>query len=182
MKLTDLIRLSVLAIATSTTIVSLTASKGFANPAIAPVHPSVQLAQSQSTALASGTFVAAEKPTIGTARIVVGDDGTRYLELSPNFSTSNQGPDLHVLLDPSSTPPRTYSPQQTGRYITLGGLRSYTGAQRYPIPNSVNLSNFQSVVIWCRMANATFGYAPLRAASTATAAPATTGESVRGLW
>jgi hypothetical protein len=122
--------------------------------------------QSQPVALASGTFVAGEKPTTGKARIVT-EDGHRYLEIDAAFSTSDQGPDLHVLLDTPERPPQTY--QNLGSAINLGRLRDYKGAQRYPIPDTVNLTSFKSVVIWCRMANATFGYAPLRPSSSASA-------------
>jgi hypothetical protein len=116
------------------------------------------------TALFTGTFVAGEAPTTGTAKIVT-EGGHRYLELDAAFSTSTQGPDLHVLLDPTARPPQAYENQ--GSTINLGSLREYSGAQRYPIPDSVNLANYGSVVIWCRMANATFGYAPLNSASNA---------------
>ena len=122
--------------------------------------------QSQPVALASGTFVAGEKPTTGKARIVT-EDGHRYLEIDAAFSTSDQGPDLHVLLDTPERPPQTY--QNLGSVINLGRLQDYNGAQRYPIPDTVDLSSFKSVVIWCRMANATFGYAPLRPSSSASA-------------
>jgi hypothetical protein len=118
------------------------------------------LARSAATILATGTFVGAEKPTTGIARIVR-EGNKQYLELDKAFSTSNQGPDLHVLLDESSNPPKTY--KDKSGITNLGKLRSYTGAQRYSIPSSVNLSTVKSVVIWCRMANATFGYAPLAA-------------------
>lgn len=117
------------------------------------------VAESQPVALASGTFVAGEKPTTGSARIVT-ENGHRYLELDAAFSTSDQGPDLHVLLDTPERPPQTY--ENLGSALNLGSLHDYNGAQRYPIPDSVNLTSFKSVVIWCRMANATFGYAPLR--------------------
>ena len=117
-----------------------------------------QVAQSQSVAVASGTFVAGEAPTTGTARIVT-EGGHRYLELDTAFSTSSMGPDLHVLLDSTATPPKAYD--NLGSVVNLGSLHDFTGAQRYPIPDSINLANFDSVVIWCRMANATFGYAPL---------------------
>lgn len=120
----------------------------------------------ESVALMSGTFVAAEKPTTGVARIVR-ENGHRYLELDSAFSASDQGPDLHVLLDPSAKPPQSYQSQDSGSYVNLGGLQKVKGAQRYPIPDSINLANFKSVSIWCRMANATFGYAPLRSSSTA---------------
>jgi Electron transfer DM13 len=125
---------------------------------------STTVAQNRTVAIASGTFVAAEKPTTGTARIVR-ENGHRYLEIDAAFSTSNQGPDLHVLLDTSDKPPQAY--QNQGSVINLGRLRSYNGAQRYPIPDSINLNSFKSVVIWCRMANATFGYAPIRSVGMA---------------
>lgn len=137
-----------------------------ANPSSAKTRAVV--AQSQRVAVSSGTFLAAEKPTTGTARIVT-ENGHRYLELDGAFSTSNQGPDLHVLLNPASRPPQSYADANSGSYVNLGKLQKFQGAQRYPIPNSINLSNFKSVSVWCRMANATFGYAPLRSTGTASA-------------
>lgn len=117
------------------------------------------IAQAGKTIAAAGTFVAAEKPTTGTARIVV-EKGQRYLVLDSAFQTSNQGPDLHVVLDPSNKPPAQY--QDPTQYVNLGKLQKFNGEQRYPIPAAVDLSKFKSVGIWCRMANATFGYAPLQ--------------------
>lgn len=146
------------------------------NPSSDTVNPSVTstetnaviVAQTQSVAIMSGTFVAAEKPTTGVARIVR-QDGHHYLELDSAFSASDQGPDLHVLLEPSQKPPQTYQTQQSGSYVNLGKLQKFKGTQRYPIPDAINLSSFKSVSIWCRMANATFGYAPLRPTSNASA-------------
>lgn len=86
------------------------------------------------------------------------------MELSEAFKTSEQGPDLHVLLDTTNQPPQSYS--NFGSYVNLGKLQKYSGAQRYPIPNAIQLSDFKSVVIWCRMANATFGYATLNGSSS----------------
>lgn len=34
-------------------------------------------------------------------------------------------------------------------FVDLGGLRSFKGSQRYPIPAGVDLKNYPSVVIWC---------------------------------
>lgn len=112
----------------------------------------------QSATLVSGTFMSAEKPTTGNATIVT-ENGQRYLVLDSGFSTSELGPDLQVLLDTSETPPQQY--QDLNSFVNLGKLQKYNGMQRYPIPVTVNLSNYKSVVIWCRMANATFGYASL---------------------
>jgi hypothetical protein len=120
------------------------------------VH-SITIAQA-STAIASGAFVAGEAPTTGTARIVT-EGGHRYLELDTAFSTSNMGPDLHVLLDSATQPPKSYA--NLGSAVNLGKLHSPSGAQRFPIPDAINLADFHTAVVWCRMANATFGYAPL---------------------
>ena len=121
------------------------------------------IAAQTSTAIASGAFVAGEAPTTGTARIVT-EGGHRYLELDAAFSTSNMGPDLHVLLDSATRPPQSYA--NLGSAVNLGKLHSSSGAQRYPIPDAIDLASFHTAVIWCRMANATFGYAPLSAVSS----------------
>lgn len=122
--------------------------------------PMMELAQKQGTNTLSGSFKAAEKPATGKATIIR-EGGHSYLQLDSAFSTSAQGPDLHVLLDTINNPPKSYQGMTENRVINLGKLKSYTGAQRYPLPDSINLANYKSVVIWCRMANATFAYAPL---------------------
>ncbi|MBD2099493.1 DM13 domain-containing protein [Leptolyngbya sp. FACHB-261] len=182
MKLNHLILLGVAAISTSVFSVSSYAasvqetSARVASPSALLTQSDATVAQTQTqpqtqpqtqtVALMTGTFVAGEAPTTGTARIVR-QGGHRYLEVDRAFSTSNMGPDLHVLLESANRPPQSYQTQ--GSFVNLGKLHSSNGAQRYPIPDSVNLANFKSVVVWCRMANATFGYAPLRPASAASA-------------
>lgn len=172
MKLNQLLLLGTTASLAS--ILSLSGSAVLANSSSRTVSPSVTstrsahfvVAQNQIVALKSGTFVAAEKPTTGTARIMT-ENGHRYLELDSAFTASNQGPDLHVLLDTSAKPPKSYSDATSSSYVNLGKLEKTQGAQRYPIPDAINLATFKSVNIWCRMANATFGYAPLHSSSTA---------------
>jgi hypothetical protein len=110
------------------------------------------------TVAGSGTFVQAEKPTQGNLRIVT-VNGTRFLELDSSFKTSSDGPDLHVILYRDKATPAKV---QEGDYIVLGRLQKFDGAQRYSIPSGVNLADYGSVAIWCRMFNATFGYAPLK--------------------
>lgn len=121
--------------------------------------PQTIVAQSQSGSMMSGAFMAGEKPTTGMAKIV-NEGGHYYLELDDAFSTSDQGPDLHILLDSNEKPMQTYD--NLNGFLNLGKLQSYNGTQRYPIPDVVNPEEFKSVVIWCRMANAVFGYAPLK--------------------
>ncbi len=127
-------------------------------------QPAARMTPTQTRIAATGTFVAAEKPTTGTAQIVV-ERGQRYLVLSADFKTSEQGPDLQVVLDPTTQPPAQYQDKTT--FVNLGKLQKFAGTQRYAIPASVDLSQFQSVGIWCQMANATFGYAPLQPSTTA---------------
>ena len=46
-------------------------------------------------------------------------------------------------------------------YAVIAPLRSFNGKQRYEIPKNVQPDSYKSVAIWCRMFNATFGFAPL---------------------
>jgi hypothetical protein len=120
--------------------------------------PVITIAQNQGMMVMSGKFMTGEKTTTGMAKIIK-EGNHYYLELDNSFSTSDQGPDLHVLLDTNAQPPKTYT--NLYQTINLGKLQKFKGMQRYPIPDAINLSQIKSVVIWCRMANATFGYAPL---------------------
>lgn len=75
------------------------------------------------------------------------------------------GPDLHVILHRSndvlgSTKPPSY-PLKEQVYVILGRLQKFSGAQRYPIADKINLTNYKSAAIWCRKFNATFGAAKL---------------------
>ena len=137
--------------------------------AVSPANPLTETSLSSEAGQVvsqtiSGTFVAAEAPTTGTAQVVV-EDGQRYLVLDSAFSTTDQAPDLHVLLETAEVPPSSYS--DFGTYVNLGGLQSVSGTQRYPIPDSVDVAEFKSVVIWCRMVNATMGYATIGTTSSA---------------
>lgn len=123
------------------------------SPSVISNPPQPQVSAASPTAQ-SGQFVASEHPTDGTARIVT-ENGKRYLVFDQAFAT-DEGPDLFVLLHQDQMP-QTYDAQN---YISLGELQSIKGEQRYAIPDDVDLANFQSVVIWCRQFNATFGYAP----------------------
>lgn len=128
--------------------------------------PSPQGAQSpQTSVLSSGKFVDGEHPTQGSVRIVMQND-QRLLELDQTFSTSTSGPDLVVILHRSadvigSTNPPAF-PINEGEYVLLAPLKSYSGAQSYPIPDNLKLDDFKSAAIWCRKFNATFGAAALK--------------------
>ncbi|MBM0744833.1 DM13 domain-containing protein (plasmid) [Phormidium sp. CLA17] len=136
--------------------------------------PPAQSAQSESiaqstntakpTTVRSGSFAPGEHPTQGVARIIT-QAGKAFLELDEAFKTSDMGPDLVVILHRSSdvlgsTKPPAY-PLKEGDYALLAPLQKFSGAQRYAIPTNVNLTEYESAVIWCRKFNATFGAAKL---------------------
>jgi hypothetical protein len=112
----------------------------------------------------SGSFVSAEHTTNGKASIVQ-ENGTYFIELNEGFKTSENGPDLFVVLHRSpnilniSKPPDFAIAE--GDYALIAPLKSFNGKQRYEIPKNVQPDSFQSVAIWCRKFNATFGFAPL---------------------
>jgi hypothetical protein len=136
-----------------------------------PTKPVTTPATAQpAKVLTSGTFVDGEHPTKGTARIVQKGD-ERILELDRAFQTSMSGPDLVVILHKSpdvigSTVPPAY-PIKKGDYVSIAPLKSYSGAQSYVIPASINSEDFASAAIWCRKFNATFGAARLQRLSSA---------------
>jgi Electron transfer DM13 len=119
-------------------------------------HGGAMGSPSATPAAQSGQFVTVEHATQGTAQIVT-ENSKRYLVLDQAFMTS-EGPDLFVLLHREKMP-HTYDAQS---YISLGALQQVKGAQRYAIPDDLNLADFQSAVIWCRQFSATFAYAPIQ--------------------
>lgn len=96
----------------------------------------------------------------GTATIYQLSDGSRVLRFEEFRSTN--GPDLHVLLsgDPD---PRTHDALGEN-YIELGALKGNVGNQNYDIPADVDLSLYQSVVIYCLPFQVVFSTATLLAA------------------
>jgi hypothetical protein len=115
------------------------------------------IAAKPKSVLASGNFVKQEKATTGKAKIV-NINGKNYLEFDKAFSTG-EGPDVKIILHRNSNIPLNI---KEGSYITIAPIKSFTGAQRYAIPDNVNLANYKSVGIWCEEFNATFGYASLQ--------------------
>ena len=107
------------------------------------------------TTLASGSFVASEHPTTGLAEIVM-QNGKKYLRLNKEFK-SEDGPDVFVLLHRQDAP-KDY---KRSNYVSLGRRQKISGKQLYRIPAGVDITEYKSVVIWCRKFNATFGFATI---------------------
>ncbi|MEL7070783.1 MAG: DM13 domain-containing protein [Cyanobacteria bacterium J06581_3] len=101
-------------------------------------------------------FVGADGHSTSGGVQIVEENGQRYLELDSSFRTDS-GPDLFVLLHRDAVP----GSYNSDDYVNLGRVQSFNGAQRYAIPADVDLSAFQSAVIWCQDFDVTFGYATI---------------------
>jgi hypothetical protein len=109
-------------------------------------------------AAAPGEFVTVEQdhPTTGTARIETRGDDT-YLVFDDAFTTAT-GPDVQVVLYTGDQAPVNLP---EGSYVEVAALQGFDGSQEYLIDSSINLDDYETVAIWCREFNVTFGYAPL---------------------
>jgi hypothetical protein len=114
------------------------------------------------TALSNGAFgvIDAIHGGEGTATIYALADGSRVLRFE-DFRVTN-GPDLHVYLARNDAP-RSHD-DLGDDYIDLGSLKGNVGNQNYTLPAELDLSGYQSVVIYCVPFQVVF--------STATLAPA----------
>jgi hypothetical protein len=98
--------------------------------------------------------------TSGRATVYKTAGGTEYLRLS-DFSTSN-GPDVHVVLSRSGDA-NLKQDIVKGRLdsVELGALKGNLGDQNYDVPPSVDLRQYDAVVIYCEQFHAVFGVAKL---------------------
>ena len=104
-------------------------------------------AAEQARLVATGTFIHANKSDPvhhGRGQVSVYDH-TVFLE--PDFEVG-PGPAFHVYLVPKA-PIRASGDLKGIKHVDLGGLRAFKGSQRYPIPESVDLKDYASVIIWC---------------------------------
>jgi hypothetical protein len=97
--------------------------------------------------LGQGTFYNLVHTGQGTATIYALPDGARVLRLD-DFEVQN-GPDLHVYLVPIDPVPYQVGLEIDGA-LDLGQLKGNLGSQNYNLDASVDLSLYQSVVIWCQ--------------------------------
>jgi hypothetical protein len=110
--------------------------------------------------LYTGVLAGRAHPTSGRASIYQTADGKRALRLT-DFTTSN-GPDVHVLLVPSSDE-KLKQDFVKGELasVELGQLKANLGDQNYDVPDSADLSKYDAVVIYCVRFNVVFGVAKL---------------------
>lgn len=114
----------------------------------------------QDLVKAAGNFRDADSFHKGSGNAVIYQlsSGERILRLD-EFRVTN-GPDLRVLL--ANTPnPESHGDLADAGYQELGKLKGNVGAQNYEIPDSVPLSDVESVVIYCKPFRVVFSVATL---------------------
>ena len=94
----------------------------------------------------------------GQAIIYRGPDGSHLLRLE-NLDVTN-GPRLHVYLSGHADPGSPDEVRVQG-YYDLGRLKGNRGNQNYPLPSDVDVSAYNSVVIYCQPFHVVFSVASL---------------------
>lgn len=126
--------------------------------AVPPTEVPLTPTPSGPVALSLGQFQDGERnyEATGTATLYQLPDGSHLLRFE-EFEATN-GPDLRVML---VTNPNPTSSADKGEFIDLGVLKGNVGNQNYEIAADVDISQYQSVIIYCRAFSALFASAPL---------------------
>ncbi|HUV18766.1 MAG TPA: DM13 domain-containing protein [Ilumatobacteraceae bacterium] len=100
----------------------------------------------QIVTLAEGTFVPLGRYSGEGTAVVLNDGSAQRFVRFENFSTDN-GPDLRVYLTVSDA--NGDSGAFDDDFVDLGVLKGNIGDQNYEIPTDVDLSVYDTVVVWC---------------------------------
>jgi hypothetical protein len=111
-----------------------------------------------ASVLAAGRFHSVAHDTSGMATIHQLSDGQRLVRLTA-FETSN-GPDVRVYLVAAKDATDNDTVTTAG-FVDLGAMKGNKGDQNYQVPANLDLSQYQSVTIWCRRFGVNFATAPL---------------------
>ncbi len=113
-------------------------------------HEDVQLVSPQET-VATGTMVGlGGHDAVGTVKLIKA--GKNYIVNFEDDFRVDSGPDLYVYLG------------RDGGYAAdtlISRLKSNTGSQRYAVPYSISITNYNEVWVWCRKFSVPFGKAVL---------------------
>ena len=121
----------------------------FAFPYVFPPPDAAETlsAGEQTRIVAKGAFIHANP----SDPIHFGSGGVSVYEntvfLEKDFEVG-PGPKYHVYLVPKAMVRESAHVAQT-MFVDLGRLRAFKGSQKYSIPAGVDLTQFDSVVIWC---------------------------------
>jgi hypothetical protein len=127
---------------------------------IAPTATS-EVVATEPQALKSGAFTRVDDLHVaeGVATIYHTSDGQLILRLE-NFKAAN-GPDLFVSLSGHPMPRSTAEAHESG-YREIARLKASQGNQNYELPADLDISQYRSVVIYCRAFSVVFSTAELQ--------------------
>ena len=108
--------------------------------------------------VAQGSFVDADDFHQGSGTATIYQQGEEQVLRFEDFDVTN-GPDLHVILTKHPAPANRSDVGDD--YLDLGSLKGNQGNQNYTIPANVDLSQYQSVVIYCMPFHVVFATATL---------------------
>jgi hypothetical protein len=112
--------------------------------------------------LSDGSFRPLGHQARGTALVIDAAQGNTYLRFE-DFEVEN-GPDLRVYL--SRAQAGAPEGELAADIVDLGGLKGNVGDQNYLLPDSVDLGEYRSVVVWCRRFSVGFAVAPINVRSS----------------
>ncbi len=122
-----------------------------------PMNDAMPSAETEWVLVSEGQFRDADAAHRGSGRAAIFEQGEQRVLRLEDFEVTN-GPDLHVLLVANPNPT---SSADMGDYIDLGSLKGNIGNQNYEIPSDVDLSLYQSVMIYCVPFHVVFSVATL---------------------
>ena len=130
-----------------------TISPLFINVRVSEEMPSAVISElSKPAILSRGEFMGVKGHNAeGTAEIL-DIAGKKYIRFEENFKVTN-GPDLFVYLG------------KNGQYdstANLGRLKGNIGSQNYEISAELDISEYDSVWVWCRAFSVGFGVAEIK--------------------
>lgn len=114
--------------------------------------------EAEGAVVAQGQFVDADSFHQGSGSATILQQGEQRVLRFEEFSVTN-GPDLHVILSENPTP--TSRDDIGDNYVDLGALKGNKGNQNYEIPAGADLSQYQSIVIYCVPFHVVFSTATL---------------------
>jgi len=122
------------------------------------VEDTMPEAANEWIAVSMGEFMDADSFHQGSGTAAIFQQGDQRVLRFENFEVTN-GPDLHILLVKHPAPTQ---PGDVGEdYVDLGQLKGNMGNQNYDIPTDIDLSEYQSVVIYCKPFHVLFSIATL---------------------
>ena len=128
------------------------------NESLPEANDNTATAAASPKTISKGTFHGVAHDASGNAEIIELSDGKKILRFT-DFKVSN-GPDVVVYLS-SVNDANDNDTIKNSDFILISELKGNVGDQNYELSPDVDLSKYNSAVIWCRRFGVNFAVAPL---------------------